>query len=80
MTDRPSLWPTVFRGKFLANSTGQFAEFRGSPRQKCPTFAAFSCLLFARELSFILLKNQFLDAGMALSCVDNIQRKLLIFF
>jgi len=70
-----------FPWKNLPNSAGQFVKFRGSPWQNCPNSAAYRGLPFVRKLSFILLKKvQFLDPGMALSYISNIQRKLLIFF
>jgi len=59
---------------------GQFAKFRGSPRQNCPNFTAYCGLPFVCELSSILLKKTwFLKAGMVLSYASNIQRKLSIF-
>jgi len=41
----------------LPNSSGQFAKFRGSPRQSCPKFSADRGLPFVHKLSFILFKK-----------------------
>jgi len=62
-----------FLRQILPNSMGQFAKFRGSPRQNCSNFAAYHGHLFVSKLSSILSKNCSFYAS-------NIKRQLSIFF
>jgi len=46
-----------FPRKILPNSTGQFAKFRGLPRQNRPNSTARHCLPFMSKLSSMLFRN-----------------------